>query len=270
MHAPTHGRGHRCQRHPPPQRLDGGATAGARRPGRGAHDRWRSRRTSTTPTADTDAVNGCIREVEHAYSTDGGLAVLYGNLAEDGCIVKTAGVDESIWHFEGPARIFHSQEEACEAILGDRIKPGDVVVIRYEGPKGGPGMQEMLYPTSYLKAQAPRQGVRADHRRPLQRRHVGPEHRPRLAGGGRGRHHRRWSRRATASASTSPTAASTCSSTRRRSRRGAGRCWRAAPRPGSRSAATARCRPRSQAYALLTTSAARGAVRDVEQVSGRK
>ncbi|MBP1684340.1 MAG: ilvD2 [Deltaproteobacteria bacterium] len=102
--------------------------------------------------ADTDAAQGCIREVEHAYSADGGLAVLYGNLAEDGCIVKTAGVDESIWNFEGPARIFHSQEEACEAILGDRVKAGDVVVIRYEGPKGGPGMQEMLYPTSYIKA----------------------------------------------------------------------------------------------------------------------
>ncbi len=102
--------------------------------------------------ADTDAVNGCVREVEDAYSQEGGLAVLYGNLAKDGCIVKTAGVDESIWRFEGPARIFHSQEDAGAAILGDRITPGDVVVIRYEGPKGGPGMQEMLYPTSYLKA----------------------------------------------------------------------------------------------------------------------
>ncbi|MFQ5665852.1 MAG: dihydroxy-acid dehydratase [Candidatus Binatia bacterium] len=101
---------------------------------------------------DTDTVRGCIREVAHAYSTEGGLAVLVGNLAEDGCIVKTAGVDESIWRFEGPARLFHSQEDACAAILGDRITPGDVIVIRYEGPKGGPGMQEMLYPTSYIKA----------------------------------------------------------------------------------------------------------------------
>jgi dihydroxy-acid dehydratase len=101
---------------------------------------------------DTDRVRGCIRSVEHAYSQDGGLAVLYGNLAKDGCIVKTAGVDESIWTFEGPARVFESQEEACHAILNDRIRPGDVVVIRYEGPKGGPGMQEMLYPTSYIKA----------------------------------------------------------------------------------------------------------------------
>ena len=101
---------------------------------------------------DEDRAGGCIRDVEHAYSRDGGLAVLYGNLAEDGCIVKTAGVDESILRFRGPARIFESQEAAVEAILGERIRPGDVVVIRYEGPRGGPGMQEMLYPTSYLKS----------------------------------------------------------------------------------------------------------------------
>jgi len=101
---------------------------------------------------DLDAQAGCIRAVEHAYSQDGGLAVLYGNIAEQGCIVKTAGVDESIWVFEGPAKIYESQEAACEAILGDHVKAGDVVVIRYEGPKGGPGMQEMLYPTSYIKA----------------------------------------------------------------------------------------------------------------------
>ena len=99
-----------------------------------------------------DAVNGCIRTVEHAYSQDGGLAVLFGNIALEGCIVKTAGVDESIWVFEGPARIFESQEAACEAILADHIQSGDLVLIRYEGPKGGPGMQEMLYPTSYIKA----------------------------------------------------------------------------------------------------------------------
>ena len=101
---------------------------------------------------DVDAENGCIRSVQHAYSQDGGLAVLYGNLAVDGCIVKTAGVDESIWVFEGPAKVFESQEAACEGILGDRVQAGDVVVIRYEGPKGGPGMQEMLYPTSYIKS----------------------------------------------------------------------------------------------------------------------
>jgi dihydroxy-acid dehydratase len=101
---------------------------------------------------DLDAEKGCIRNLEHAYSQDGGLCVLYGNIAQEGCIVKTAGVDENIRKFEGPARIFHSQDSACEGILGGQIKPGDVVVIRYEGPKGGPGMQEMLYPTSYIKS----------------------------------------------------------------------------------------------------------------------
>ena len=104
------------------------------------------------PDLDVDRAAGCIRDMEHAYSKEGGLAVLYGNIAEQGCIVKTAGVDESIWVFSGPARIFESQDAAVEAILGDRINAGDVVVIRYEGPKGGPGMQEMLYPTSYLKS----------------------------------------------------------------------------------------------------------------------
>ncbi|MFD3518729.1 dihydroxy-acid dehydratase [Streptomyces sp. NPDC058657] len=102
-------------------------------------------------TLDTDAAEGCIRSVEHAYSKDGGLAVLRGNLAIDGCVVKTAGVDESIWTFEGPAVVCESQEQAVEKILLKEVKAGDVVVIRYEGPKGGPGMQEMLYPTSYLK-----------------------------------------------------------------------------------------------------------------------
>jgi dihydroxy-acid dehydratase len=101
---------------------------------------------------DTDRTAGCIRDAEHAFSKDGGLAVLSGNLAVDGCIVKTAGVDASILRFEGPARIFESQDAAVEGILGGRIKAGDVVVIRYEGPRGGPGMQEMLYPTSYIKS----------------------------------------------------------------------------------------------------------------------
>ncbi len=104
------------------------------------------------PDLDLDRANGCIRNLEHAYSRDGGLAVLYGNLAELGCIVKTAGVDESILKFSGPARICESQDVAVEAILNDQIQAGDVVLIRYEGPKGGPGMQEMLYPTSYLKS----------------------------------------------------------------------------------------------------------------------
>lgn len=104
------------------------------------------------PTLDTDRENGCIRSKEHAYSQDGGLAVLSGNLAEDGCIVKTAGVDEDNLIFSGPAKVYESQDDAVEAILGGKVVAGDVVIIRYEGPKGGPGMQEMLYPTSYLKS----------------------------------------------------------------------------------------------------------------------
>ncbi len=104
------------------------------------------------PSLDTDRQGGCIRDLDHAYTKDGGLAVLFGNIAQDGCVVKTAGVDESLWHFEGPAKVFDSQEDACEGILGGKIKSGDCVVITHEGPKGGPGMQEMLYPTSYIKS----------------------------------------------------------------------------------------------------------------------
>ena len=104
------------------------------------------------PELDLDRSAGVIRDVEHAFSKDGGLAVLYGNIALDGCIVKTAGVDDSILSFTGPARIFESQDAAVEGILGDKVKAGDVVIIRYEGPRGGPGMQEMLYPTSFLKS----------------------------------------------------------------------------------------------------------------------
>jgi dihydroxy-acid dehydratase len=107
-------------------------------------ERWKS--------LDTDRQAGCIRDIEHAYSKEGGLAVLFGNIAERGCIVKTAGVDESIWTFSGVARVFESQDDAVTAILNDKIVASDVVIIRYEGPKGGPGMQEMLYPTSYLKS----------------------------------------------------------------------------------------------------------------------
>ena len=103
-------------------------------------------------TLDTDRVHGCIRDLEHAYTKDGGLAVLFGNIAQNGCVVKTAGVDESLWHFEGPAVVFDSQEDACEGILSGKVKAGDCVVITHEGPKGGPGMQEMLYPTSYIKS----------------------------------------------------------------------------------------------------------------------
>jgi len=104
------------------------------------------------PTLDTDRENGCIRSMEHAYSSDGGLAVLFGNIAANGCVVKTSGVDESILRFSGPAHVCESQEAAVADILEERVKPGDVVVVRYEGPRGGPGMQEMLYPTSYLKS----------------------------------------------------------------------------------------------------------------------
>ena len=104
------------------------------------------------PSLDTDRTNGCIRDIAHAYTKDGGLAVLFGNIAQDGCVVKTAGVDESLWHFEGPAVVFDSQEDACDGILGGKVKSGDCVVITHEGPKGGPGMQEMLYPTSYIKS----------------------------------------------------------------------------------------------------------------------
>ena len=104
------------------------------------------------PSLDDNRESGCIRSLDNAYSSDGGLAVLFGNISEDGCVVKTAGVDDSLLVFEGPAFVCESQEDAVEAILSDRVKAGDVVVVRYEGPKGGPGMQEMLYPTSYLKS----------------------------------------------------------------------------------------------------------------------
>lgn len=107
-------------------------------------ERWES--------LDSNRSNGCIRDLEHAYTKDGGLAVLFGNIAQDGCVVKTAGVDPELWHFRGPAVVFDSQEEACEGILSGRVKAGDCVVITHEGPKGGPGMQEMLYPTSYIKS----------------------------------------------------------------------------------------------------------------------
>jgi len=121
------------------------------------------------PSLDLDRENGCIRSVEHAYSADGGLAILYGNIAEDGCIVKTAGVDESILTFSGPARVYESQDAAVEGILGEEVVPGDVVIVRYEGPKGGPGMQEMLYPTTYIKSRhlgAARQVCRSGTHRP--------------------------------------------------------------------------------------------------------
>lgn len=104
------------------------------------------------PSLDTDRETGCIRDIAHASTKDGGLAVLFGNIAQDGCVVKTAGVDPELWHFEGPAVVFDSQEDACEGILNGKVQSGDCVVITHEGPKGGPGMQEMLYPTSYIKS----------------------------------------------------------------------------------------------------------------------
>ena len=104
------------------------------------------------PSLDTDRAEGCIRSHDHAFSKEGGLAVLRGNIALDGCVVKTAGVDDSLLVFEGPAHVVESQDEAVEHILSDKVKAGDIVVVRYEGPKGGPGMQEMLYPTSYIKS----------------------------------------------------------------------------------------------------------------------
>ena len=214
---------------------------------------------------DTDRAAGCIRDVEHAYSKDGGLAVLSGNLAEDGCIVKTAGVDESILTFDGPARVFESQDAAVEAILGDKIKAGDVVVIRYEGPRGGPGMQEMLYPTSYLKSKGLGKvcALITDGR--FSGGTVGPVDRPRLAGSGRGRrdrpgrggrpHRDRHSRRArSASWSMTPSW-----------RSAAQPCWRAARTPGSPPSASRKVSMALKAYAALTTSAARGAVRVVPE-----
>ena len=151
VHAPTIGRGARHRRHPARDRAPPRPTS-APSPRRAAcRRRSPSRRTSTSPPPTATSKRAASATCAHAYSKEGGLAVLYGNLAEDGCIVKTAGVDESIWKFEGPARVFHSQEAACDAITGDQIRAGDVVVIVYEGPKGGPGMQEMLYPTSFLK-----------------------------------------------------------------------------------------------------------------------
>ncbi|NPD92380.1 dihydroxy-acid dehydratase [Xylanibacter muris] len=127
------------------QRIYGSAPGGRFSTVMGSQDeRW--------ATLDTDRTDGCIRDIEHAYTKDGGLAVLFGNIAADGCVVKTAGVDESIWRFSGPAKVFDSQEDACDGILGGKVRSGDCVVITHEGPKGGPGMQEMLYPTSYIKS----------------------------------------------------------------------------------------------------------------------
>ena len=139
---------------------------------------------------DLDAAAGCIRDVAHAYTADGGLCMLYGNLAPDGAVVKTAGVPEELWTFSGPARVFESQEDAVDGILGGRVAAGDVVVIRYEGPRGGPGMQEMLYPTVVPEGQGARPGLRAHHRRAVLRRDLRAVDRAHLPRGGQRRRHR--------------------------------------------------------------------------------
>ena len=214
------------------------------------------------PSLDLDRAGGCIRDRAHAYSQDGGLAVLYGNLAEDGCIVKTAGVDESILVFEGPARIVESQEEAVDAILSGRIQPGDVVLIRYEGPKGGPGMQEMLYPTSYLKSKGlgkvcalVTDGRFSGGTSGLSIGHVSPE----AAEGGVIALVEEGDRiRIDIPNRRIQLAVTDAELQRRRGVRDA-QTWRPANRRRPVSAAL-------RAYAAMTTSAARGAVRDVKQV----
>jgi len=214
------------------------------------------------PSLDLDRASGCIRDRAHAYSQDGGLAVLYGNLAEDGCIVKTAGVDESILVFEGPARIVESQEEAVDAILSGRIQPGDVVLIRYEGPKGGPGMQEMLYPTSYLKSKGlgkvcalVTDGRFSGGTSGLSIGHVSPE----AAEGGVIALVEEGDRiRIDIPNRRIQLAVTDAELQRRRGVRDA-QTWRPANRRRPVSAAL-------RAYAAMTTSAARGAVRDVKQV----
>ncbi len=218
---------------------------------------------------DRDRAQGCIRDRAHAYSQDGGLAVLYGNLAEDGCIVKTAGVDASILKFNGPARLFESQEAAVEAILGDRIKAGDVVVIRYEGPRGGPGMQEMLYPTSYLKSKGLGKacalitdGRFSGGTSGLSIGHVSPEA---AEGGNIGLVEEGDSIEIDIPNRSIRLAIAEAELTRRRQAMEAkGReAWRPLGRDRPVSAAL-------RAYAAMTTSAAHGAVRDVSQVERRR
>ncbi len=220
------------------------------------------------PELDRDRSCGCIRDVAHAYSKDGGLAVLYGNIAEDGCVVKTAGVDESILTFSGPARIFESQEAAVEAILGDRIAAGDVVIIRYEGPRGGPGMQEMLYPTSYLKSKGLGKacalitdGRFSGGTSGLSIGHVSPEA---AEGGAIGLVEEGDIIEIDIPARTIRVALSDDELEQRRAAmeaRGA-EAWKPRDRQRQVSAAL-------RAYAAMTTSAARGAVRDVSQLERR-
>jgi dihydroxy-acid dehydratase len=217
---------------------------------------------------DSDAERGCIRDAAHAYAKDGGLAVLYGNVARDGCIVKTAGVDESILRFEGRARVFHSQEATCDAILADQVAPGDVVVIVYEGPRGGPGMLEMLYPTSHLKGKGLGEacalvtdGRFSGGTSGLSIGHVSPEA---AEGGAIGLVEEGDRIRIDIPARTIDVVVSDEELSRRRAAmdgKGAG-AWK----PDRERVVSAALR----AYALLTTSAANGAVRDVEQVERRR
>ena len=212
---------------------------------------------------DVDRSDGVIRDSEHAFSRDGGLAVLTGNLAADGCIVKTAGVDESILMFAGPARVFESQDDAVSAILTNKIKPGDVLVIRYEGPKGGPGMQEMLYPTSYLKSKGlgaacalVTDGRFSGGTSGLSIGHVSPE----AAEGGVIALVNEGDRiEIDIPARTIRVAVSEGELEARRARQVTLGFRPAAPRPR-------KVTPALRAYAAMTTSAARGAVRDVSQV----
>jgi dihydroxy-acid dehydratase len=215
---------------------------------------------------DVDREHGCIRAVDHAFSRDGGLAVLFGNLAEDGCIVKTAGVDDSILKFSGPARVYESQDAAVSGILGGKVKAGDVVVIRYEGPKGGPGMQEMLYPTSYLKSKGLGKacalitdGRFSGGTSGLSIGHASPEA---AEGGAIALVEENDRIEIDIPARTIRVAVSDEMLEARRARMDAR--GPAAWRPGER---TRRVSPALQAYAALTTSAARGAVRDVDQLS---
>ena len=218
---------------------------------------------------DLDRSNGCIRDLAHAYSADGGLAVLYGNIAEDGCVVKTAGVDAGSLRFAGPARIFESQDHAVEAILGGAIKAGDVVIIRYEGPRGGPGMQEMLYPTSYLKSKGlgkvcalVTDGRFSGGTSGLSIGHVSPEA---AEGGAIGLLEEGDIIEIDIPARTINVRLNTAELSKRREameRRGK-EAWR--PRQRQRHVSNA-----LRAYAAMTTSAARGAVRDVSQLESRR
>jgi dihydroxy-acid dehydratase len=218
-------------------------------------------------STDDDRAKGCIRDVEHAYAREGGLAVLHGNVAPDGCIVKTAGVDESNWRFEGRARVFHSQDAACDAILADQIVSGDVVVIVYEGPRGGPGMQEMLYPTSFLKGKGlgkacalVTDGRFSGGTSGLSIGHVSPEA---AEGGAIGLVEEGDRIKIDIPARTVDLLVTPEELERRRQAMNAR--GREAWRPNRDRTVT----PALQAYALMTTSAARGAVRDVARLKAR-